>query len=82
MFLEWNSGRNMLDSSYAYTQKKSSKRTPSAKFVIGRERFTQISAVEGIKPSAAMKKRTAEFERQGLSPAERRREIIKAYRKG
>ncbi|MGM4924493.1 hypothetical protein AB8A31_16385 [Tardiphaga sp. 804_B3_N1_9] len=59
----------------------SSKRVP-AKFVLGRERFAQISAVEGIKPTAAMKKRVAEFDRQGLSPAERRREIIKAYRKG
>jgi hypothetical protein len=63
-------------------KKASSKKAASAKFVIGRERFTQISAVEGIKPSAAMKKRVSEFERQGLSPAERRREIIKAYRKG
>jgi hypothetical protein len=53
-----------------------------AKFVIGRERFAQISAVEGIKPTAAMKRRAAEFERQGLSPAERRQEIIKVYRKG
>jgi hypothetical protein len=54
----------------------------SAKFVIGRERFTQISAVEGIKPTAAMKKRAAIFEKQGLTPAERRREIIKTYRQG
>jgi hypothetical protein len=54
----------------------------SAKFVIGRERFAQISAVEGIKPTAAMKKRAAEFERQGLSSAERRKEIIKVYRRG
>ena len=53
----------------------------SAKFVLGRERFAQISAVEGIKPTAAMKRRAAEFERQGLSPAERRREIIKVYSK-
>jgi hypothetical protein len=56
----------------------------SDKFVIGRERFAQISAVEGIKPTAAMKKRAAEFDRQGLSPIERRREIIeiiKVYRK-
>ena len=51
-----------------------------AKFVIGRERFAQISAVEGIKPTAAMKKRTAALE--GLSPGERRKEIIKAYKKG
>jgi hypothetical protein len=54
----------------------------SAKFVIGRERFAQISAVEGIKPTAAMKKRTAIFEKQGLTPDERRRAIIKIYRKG
>jgi hypothetical protein len=54
----------------------------SAKFVIGRERFAQISAVEGIKPTATMKKRAAIFEKQGLTPAERRREIIKTYRKG
>ncbi len=49
--------------------------------VLGRERFAQIGAVEGIKPTAAMKKRTAEFNRLGVSPAERRRGIIKVYRK-
>jgi hypothetical protein len=63
-------------------RKKTGSKRVSDKFVIGRERFAQISAVEGIKPTAAMKKRAAEFERLGLSPAERRREIIKAYRKG
>jgi hypothetical protein len=63
-------------------KKTGSNKRVSAKFVIGRERFAQISAVEGIKPTAAMKKRAAEFERLGLSPAERRREIIKAYRRG
>jgi hypothetical protein len=59
----------------------SSKRT-FAKFIIGRERFTRISAVEGIKPTAAMKKRAATFEKRDLSDAERRREIINAHRKG
>lgn len=63
-------------------KKTGSGKRVSAKFVLGRERFAQISAVEGIKPTAAMKKRAAEFDRQGLSPAERRREIIKIYRKG
>jgi hypothetical protein len=63
-------------------RKKPSLKRASAKFVLGRERFGQISAVEGIKPTAAMKKRAAEFERQGLFPAERRREIIKIYGKG
>lgn len=54
----------------------------SAKVVIGRARFAKISAVEGIKPSAAMRKRVAQFDRQGLSAAERRRAIIKAHKKG
>ena len=53
----------------------------AASQVIGRERFAKISAVEGIKPSSAMKKRVAQFDRDGLSAAERRREIIKAYKK-
>jgi hypothetical protein len=62
-------------------RKARAKKRISAKFVIGRERFAKISAVEGIKPTAAMKKRMAEFDRQGLTAAERRREIIKVYRK-
>jgi hypothetical protein len=49
---------------------------------IGRERFAKISAVEGITPSAAMRKRVAQFDRLGLSAAERRHEIIKAHKKG
>lgn len=52
-----------------------------AGFVIGRDSFEKICAVEGIKLTAQMKKRFAEFDRKGLSPAERRREIIKAYAK-
>jgi hypothetical protein len=63
-------------------KKSRSGKGASAKFVIGRERFAQISAVEGIKPTAAMKKRSATFEKQGLSDSERRREIINAHRKG
>lgn len=54
----------------------------AAKLVVGRERFAKISAIEGIVPSAAMKARVARFDRQGLSAAERRREILKAHKKG
>ncbi|WP_157195859.1 hypothetical protein [Bradyrhizobium sp. YR681] len=54
----------------------------TAKVVIGRARFAKISAVEGIVPSTAMKARVARFDRQGLSAAERRREIIDAHKKG
>jgi len=43
------------------------------------DRFVQINAVEGIGMAAVAKKRFAEFECQGLSPAERGREIIKAH---
>ena len=53
----------------------------TTKLVIGRQRFAKISAVEGIKLTPAMKERTAEFDRRGLSPVERRREIIRLYRK-
>ncbi|MBH5372250.1 MULTISPECIES: hypothetical protein [Bradyrhizobium] len=63
-------------------KKSGSNKRVSAKFVLGRERFAKISAVEGIKPTAAMKKRASDFEVRGLSASERRREIIKAYRKG
>jgi len=64
------------------TRKKSAaNKRIAANLVIGRERFAKISAVEGIKPSSAMKKRVAQFDRDGLSAAERRREIIKAYKK-
>jgi hypothetical protein len=41
----------------------------------------KISAVEGIKLSAGAKSRPAEFDRQGLSPGERRKAIVRAYRK-
>jgi hypothetical protein len=63
-------------------KKSGSSKRISAKFIIGRERFTQISAIEGIKPTAVTERRTATFEKQGLSDAERRRAIINAHRKG
>lgn len=62
-------------------KKSAANKRIAANQVIGRERFAKISAVEGIKPSGAMKKRIAQFDRDGLSAAERRREIIKAYKK-
>jgi hypothetical protein len=50
--------------------------------IIGRERFATISAVEGIVLTSGMKKRAADAELRGLSGEERRREIVRAYRKG
>lgn len=50
--------------------------------ILGRDRFAKISAVEGIELTATMKRRAADFDRRGLSGEERRRAIIRAYRKG
>jgi hypothetical protein len=61
--------------------KKSARAHLTGQFVIGRDRFEKISAVEGIKVTAAMKKREAEFDRGGLSAEQRRRAIIDAHRK-
>jgi hypothetical protein len=50
-------------------------------FVIGRDSFGKISAVEGIRLTPAMKKRAADAERKGLSAEEHRRTIMRSYRK-
>jgi hypothetical protein len=49
---------------------------------LGRARFAKISAVEGIAISPAATVRAEEADRLGLSGAERRRRIERAYRKG
>jgi hypothetical protein len=48
---------------------------------IGREAFAAISAVEGIRLSAEMKRRTAEFDRRGLTTDERVRAIVAIHQK-
>ena len=63
------------------SRKKPSKESQAVGFVLGRERFAKISAVEGLELTEAMRERSAEFDRRGLSSAERRREILKVYRK-
>lgn len=50
-------------------------------FVIGRDSFGKISAVEGIRLTPAMKKRAADAEREGLSAEEYRQTIVRAHRK-
>jgi hypothetical protein len=58
------------------------KPNPPAKGVtLGRARFAKISAVEGIVLSPAGKRRAEEADQLGLSGAERRRRIERAYRK-
>jgi hypothetical protein len=52
-----------------------------ATMTLGRERFAKISAVEGIVMTRQMTERLAAFDKQGLSPEERRTSIIRAHRK-
>jgi len=56
------------------------KMAPAIKhFVLGRDSFARISAVEGIRLTREMKRDLREFDRKGLSSAERRRAIMKKY---
>jgi hypothetical protein len=58
--------------------KNRSKAPASGRFVLGRDRFAKISAVEGIARTQAMKERDKEFDRRGLTVEERRRDRGKA----
>jgi len=57
-----------------------SARSSSRGLTLGPKWGAKIHAVEGIKLTPAAVKRAADFERRGLSPAERRKEILRAYR--
>jgi hypothetical protein len=64
-------------------QKKTlSEDTRSGRFVIGRGRFTRISAVEGIQLTKAMAERAVDADEKGLTAEEYRRAIVRSYRKG
>jgi hypothetical protein len=63
-------------------QKKPVAESPkTGPFVIGNAKFGKISAVEGIRMTAAMKKRAVNARAKGLTAEEHRREIIRSYRK-
>jgi hypothetical protein len=62
---------------------KSPSTKSSGRFVLGRARLEKISAVEGIRTSAATRRMFAEFDRNELSPAQRRKAIFEKHvRKG
>ena len=50
-------------------------------FTLGRAAFEKISAVEGVRFSKTMKSEFRRFDREGLSPEERRRVITSKYTK-
>jgi hypothetical protein len=62
-------------------KRSGSKAKKKAGFVIGRDNFSKISAVEGIRLTPVMKKRATDAERKGLSAEEYRRMIVRSYRK-
>lgn len=49
------------------------------RFTLGRANFEKISAVEGIRYSADMKKTFRQLDKQDASPAKRRRTMAKKY---
>jgi hypothetical protein len=57
---------------------KSSGRVTGA-YTVGRQRFSKISSVEGIRTSRRVDEDFQEFDRKGLSAEERRREIVRKY---
>jgi hypothetical protein len=62
------------------SSKKIASKKARTEWVIGRS-FEKISAVEGIVLTGKMRTRADKFVRDGLPFEERRRTIIKAYRK-
>jgi hypothetical protein len=48
-------------------------------FVLGRANFERISAVEGIRYSADLKKTFRRLDKQGASPAQRRQAMSRKY---
>jgi hypothetical protein len=60
--------------------KKAASKKARTEWVIGRS-FEKISAVEGIVLTGEMRTRANKFARDGVSFEERRRAIIRSYRK-
>ncbi len=62
--------------------KRKSDRSRRAKTVtIGREAFARFSEVEGIKDTEESQRMFAEFDRQELTPTQRRKAILQKHRK-
>lgn len=48
--------------------------------MLGAKTFSAIAAVEGLKLRAASKKRLAALKASGMSPAQRRKAVLRAYK--
>ena len=58
---------------------KTKARHDAGRYTIGRAGFAKISEVEGIRPSRELDEQFREFDRQGLSPEQRRRLLARKY---
>jgi hypothetical protein len=58
-----------------------SRDTKTGRFVMGRESFGKVSAVEGIRMSKDMVEHFARLDRDGASPGQRRADLKAAYGK-
>lgn len=63
------------------TKKLDDHAKPPTGFIIGRDGFAKISAVEGIRLSKKMTDRIRQADRDGLTDEERRDAIIRAHRR-
>lgn len=54
-------------------------KSPPRTYVLGRDRFSKISEVEGIRTSKEQDEDFKQFDRDRLSHAERRRILLKKY---
>jgi hypothetical protein len=58
---------------------RSKSKTQTEQFILGDEAFAQISAVEGIVFTPEMDDMFRAFDRDGVKPDTRRREIVRRY---
>lgn len=64
---------------YSMATKTKSPRRSSGTYTLGRSGFAKISEVEGITTSPTLEKDFQDFDRKGLSAADRRRAIARKY---
>ena len=69
----------MLDAVELGMATKIKSRSARPTFVVGRRTFAKISAIEGITLSAQAENDFREFDRRGLSAAERRKALRRKY---
>jgi hypothetical protein len=54
-------------------------RRGSSNYILGRTAFAKIGEIEGIEPSRELEETFRDFDRQRLSPAERRHRLARKY---